>query len=88
MALSVKITGVQNNQTNLTIDYNIMNDDVIVLKDSMNMEGDSIDFASLKGKILLQMKKLYTVTIKASQIENQLNSVFIPNGDYTDLIKV
>lgn len=81
----VKITGVSDEVTRLTVDFDILGDGVSVKKKSVNMEGDTIDWSLVKTNVLKEMKRLDGMEKKKSQITSLIDREFIANEDFTSL---
>jgi len=86
MVWTVNITSVNNDRYSLSIDYDILKDNVIVSSETTNLQGDVIDLGKLKGHVLYQVNKLKGVDGKANQIEFLEGKTFQLNNDGTDLI--
>lgn len=87
MVWQVRLKNVVKNETTISIDYQVIKDNVVVKTDSVTLEGDIIDFGALKGRMLKMVRRLKGIDEKSNQIIGLANSSFTLNDDATDLIK-
>lgn len=73
---SVRINNVIKNRTSLTIDYDVLKDDVVFESASITVEGDSIDIGAIRARMLKMLQRLKGVDEKADTVDAQKARIF------------